>query len=153
MKIGFDIDGVLTTTDYTHISVGGVNFLFDLMQKYFPTVLEFWFLKNTKCKDGIEIARQISQENEVFVITARPKELMEVTEKWLKTKGQIKCKSLYHVDLFDTAQKKLEIAKELGLDVFVDDTLKNVETMRAGGIKAIKFENWQQVLEELDKLK
>lgn len=96
---------------------------------------------------------------EVYFITARPKEANEVTKQWLKKYG-FKYNGLFH------SETKIEIAQELGIKLFVDDSPTIVESMHKHGIKSIfmdipknnhiatskgiiRAKNWKEVTEHI----
>jgi len=152
MHIGYDIDGVLTKRDYTHVSRVGVRGIFVIVQKYFPQIVENWTL-NQPLQDDIEIARQIATNNTISIITARPESMRSYTDQWLKNIAKIKYDNLYCVGLKSGfSERKLKLAQDLEIDVFLDDTLKTIELFEANGIQAHKFETWQEVQAYLEKL-
>jgi uncharacterized HAD superfamily protein len=152
MHIGYDIDGVLTKRDYTHVSRVGVRGIFAIVQKYFPQIVKNWTL-NQLLQDDIEIARQIATNNTISIITARPESMRSYTDQWLKNIAKIKYDNLYCVGLKSGfSERKLKLAQDLEIDVFLDDTLKTIELFEANGIQAHKFETWQEVQVYLEKL-
>jgi len=152
MHIGYDIDGVLTKRDYTHVSRVGVRGIFAIVQKYFPQIVENWTL-NQPLQDDIEIARQIATNNTISIITARPESMRSYTDQWLKNIAKIKYDNLYCVGLKSGfSERKLKLAQDLEIDVFLDDTLKTIELFEANGIQAHKFETWQEVQAYLETL-
>lgn len=152
MHIGYDIDGVLTKRDYTHVSRLGVRGLFAIVQKYFPQAVENWTLKQP-LQDDIEIAREIASKNTISIITARPDSMKSYTAQWLKNIAKIEYDNLYCVGLKKGfSDRKLKLAQELDIDVFLDDTQETVDLFEFNGIHAHKFETWQEVKAYLDKL-
>lgn len=83
------------------------------------------FPKVVECING-----WYDEGHNVTIITARPLEAKEVTEEWLSLKG-IK----YHELIFD--EEKGQIAKEKGIEIFVDDHPKVVEAMFKAGVETI----------------
>lgn len=152
MHIGYDIDGVLSKRDYTHVSRLGVRGLFAIVQKYFPKTVENWILKQP-LQDDIEIAREIASKNTISIITARPESMKSYTAQWLKNIAKIEYDNLYCVGLKSGfSDRKLKLAQELDIDVFLDDTPETVDLFEANGIQAHKFETWQEVKSYLEKL-
>jgi uncharacterized HAD superfamily protein len=152
MHIGYDIDGVLTKRDYTHVSRLGVRGIFALLQKYFPQVIENWTLSQP-LQDDIEIARAIASKHKISIITARPELMQPYTAQWLKNIAHIEYDNLYCVGLKSGfSERKLKLAQDLEIDVFLDDTLETIELFEANGINAHKFETWQEVKEYMDRL-
>jgi len=66
----------------------------------------------------------------ITIITARPLEAKETTITWLAEKG-VK----YHELLFD--EEKSQLAKERGIEIFVDDHPKVVEAMHNVGVTTL----------------
>jgi uncharacterized HAD superfamily protein len=152
MHIGYDIDGVLTKRDYTHISKLGVRGVFAILQKYFPRFVENWTLTRP-LQDDIKIAQQIASKNKISIITARPEIMCSYTAQWLKNVANIEYDNLYCVGLKSGfGERKLKLAQELEIDVFLDDTLETIELFEANGINAHRFETWEEVQLYLDKI-
>jgi uncharacterized HAD superfamily protein len=152
MHIGYDIDGVLTKRDYTHVSRIGVRGLFAIIQKYFPNIIKNWTL-NQPLQDNIETARKIASQNTISIITARPESMKTYTAQWLKNIAKIEYDNLYCVGLKSGfSERKLKLAQKLEIDVFLDDTLNTVKLFEDNGINAHKFETWQEVKAYLKKL-
>ncbi len=145
MRIGLDIDGVISKRDYTHMSVPFVSTAIKVVYRFFPTVLRRWALSQP-LQEHIEIAQKLSQEHTVFIITARPRHLHKYTAQWLKNVAQINYEKLYCVGLENGfGQRKLDIAKEMGLDMFLDDTVETIELFREAGIEAHIFTSWKDI--------
>lgn len=152
MHIGYDIDGVLTKRDYTHMSRLGVRGLFAFFHKYFPQIIKNWTLTQPLQED-IEIAQIIAKNHKISIITARPEAMKSYTAQWLKNVAQIKYDNLYCVGLKSGfSERKLKLAQDLEIDVFLDDTLETVDLFEANGINAHKFETWKEVKSYLEKL-
>jgi uncharacterized HAD superfamily protein len=145
MHIGYDIDGVLTKRDYTHVSRFGIRGLIAFFQAYFPQVIKRWTL-NQPLQDDIEIAQKISNEHTISIITARPASFRRYTAQWLKNIAKIEYDHLYCVGLKNGfSERKLKVAQDLEIDVFLDDTKETIELFEANGINAHKFETWEEV--------
>jgi uncharacterized HAD superfamily protein len=152
MHIGYDIDGVLTKRDYTHVSRLGIRGMFALLQKYFPKVIENWTLTQPLQND-IAIAQAIASQHKISIITARPEVMYPYTAQWLKNVANIEYDNLYCVGLKNGfAERKLKLAQELEIDLFLDDTPETIELFQANNIDAHKFETWQEVQDYMAKL-
>lgn len=152
MHIGYDIDGVLTKRDYTHMSHLGVRGLVAFLDAYLPQIVQKWTLSQPLHQD-IHIAQSIASQHTISIITARPLSMCSYTSQWLKNVAQIEYNNLYCVGLKKGfAERKLQIAQELDIDVFLDDTLKTIELFQANGINAHRFETWHKVIQYLDEL-
>lgn len=80
-----------------------------------------------------EYIDKLAKDNEIYIITARFKgrsaDIEELTKQWLE-ENKIPYKQL----IFD-AQDKVKIAKELKLDLFIDDSYSNCKTLSENGIR------------------
>lgn len=146
MHIGFDIDGVISKRDYTRVSLPFVKVSLAIVHRFFPSILRRWALSQP-LQDEIEIARKISQDHTISIITARPPHLRKYTEQWLQNVAHIKYDELYCVGLSTGfGQRKLDIAKRIGLDMFLDDTPETIELFREQGVHAQLFTRWEDVM-------
>jgi len=152
MHIGYDIDGVLTKRDYTHVSRLGVRGLFVFINKFLPKVIENWTLTQP-LQDDIDIARDIASIHKVSIITARPEAMYPYTAQWLKNIANIEYDNLYCVGLKNGfSDRKLKLAQELEIDVFLDDTIETIKLFHTHNINAHKFETWLEAQAYLEKL-
>jgi len=149
MHIGYDIDGVLSSKDPTHVSREGVRLLVGILNKFFPKIIRNWTLTR-KLQTDIEIAREIFKNHEISIITARPQEFYSYTAQWLKNVAKIDYNNLYCVGLKSNfEQRKLDIAKEIKIDLFLDDTQSTIDLFEKNGIKAHLFKSWLDVKDYL----
>jgi len=152
MHIGYDIDGVLTKRDYTHVSRLGVRGAFALLQRCFPQVIKNWTLTQPLQED-IEIARKIASKHKISIITARPEAMHPYTAQWLKNIAHIEYDNLYCVGLKKGfSERKLKLAQDLEIDVFLDDTSDTIDLFETNGIDAHRFQTWQEAQAYLEKL-
>lgn len=150
MHIGYDIDGVLTRKDPTHISRVGVRILVGIFHKILPNIIKKWTLTRALQID-INIARKIAKDNKISIITARPQEFYKYTEQWLKTVAKIDYNNLYCVGLKSNfEQRKLDIAKEIKIDLFLDDTDSTIDLFKKNNINAYLFKSWKDVDDNLN---
>ncbi len=149
MHIGYDIDGVLTKRDATHLSLRGARFIAAIAIKFFPRLVRRWTLSQPLQED-IEVAREFAKHHTISIITARPQEFHAYTEQWLKHIAKIDYDHLYCVGLESGfGQRKLEIARKVGIDVFLDDTEETIETFRAANVDARLFTTWKDIEQTL----
>ena len=149
MHIGFDIDGVISKRDYTRVSVPLVKVVLAFIHRFFPLILRRWALSQP-LQDKIEIAQEMSRNHTISIITARPPHLRKYTAQWLKNVAHIEYHKLYCVGLDKGfGQRKLDIAKRIELDMFLDDTPETIALFRKEGIPAQLFTRWEDVM--LDK--
>ncbi len=152
MHIGYDIDGVLTKRDYTHVSRFGVRGFVKVLQAYFPQIIRRWTL-NQPLQDDIVIAQKISKKHTISIITARPASFRRYTAQWLHNVAHIEYDHLYCVGLKDGfAERKLKVAQDLGIDVLLDDTLETVTLFLENGMNAHKFETWKEAKHYIETL-
>lgn len=150
MHIGYDIDGVLSKKDPTHVSRLGVRFLLGIFNFFLPQVIRHWTL-NRSLQIDIEIAREIAKNHKISIITARPKEFYKYTEIWLREIANIDYDNLYCVGLKSNfEQRKLDIAKEINIDLFLDDTESTIILFKNNNINAYLFKSWQDIKNNLD---
>lgn len=152
MHIGYDIDGVLTKRDYTHMSHLGVRGVYAIFDAYFPQIIRKWTL-NQPLQQDIHIAQHIASQHKISIITARPLSMCSYTSQWLKNVAQIEYDNLYCVGLQKGfSERKLKIAQELEIDIFLDDTLQTVQLFEENGLNAHKFETWDKVIQYLNEI-
>jgi hypothetical protein len=140
-KIGLDIDGVLA--DFT-----------GSWRKLFPEISaepNSWYLDRkivkrfeAMKKDGIiddfyrDIKPLIKPEDLNFephcYITSRPV-AKEITEEWLDVLG-FPAKKVYSIDI---SKNKVDVAKEAGVEIFIDDCYENFVNLNNNGIFTYLF--------------
>lgn len=166
MKIGIDIDDTISDTfsallpyaQKYHIEVlgrsGKVNTLNapnhmyvrtihnwtekedkDFLDKYYGA-----FVKEVKIKAlAREYIEKLAKDNEIIIITARfpgrYEKIEQLTKEWLEEN-----KVPYNKLIFN-AQDKVKIAKELGIDLFIDDSYTNCKEMAENGIRTFMMDS------------
>ncbi|MDP3874906.1 MAG: hypothetical protein Q8Q22_00080 [bacterium] len=168
MKIGFDLDDVLLgffdalhpycnsrygischRKDLTSYDLAklwrvsekeAINRVFD-----FYSSLEF---QNTLPVNGaVEGIKKIKQYHHLSIITARPEELKDKTLEWLNQHFLGMFDNIYFVNHYGSDQRrnKGEVCNEFGVEIFVDDSLENVDDVANFGIPALLFDApWNQ---------
>lgn len=148
MKIGIDIGGVLGTKNNTDKPIEEIP-------------------------NAFECVKRISEKHSIFIISAVKKQTaIERTSKWLSDssfyeRAGVKKENIFFVKDIDEKAAK---AKELNIDVMIDDSYKVLSRTSAYGIKGICLSNkykkenrrygvlvrrWEEVirvLEEYEKL-
>jgi hypothetical protein len=141
-KIGLDIDGVIADFD------GHLCKLFDIPQNSVhwndPVIVAAFEKVKKDPKFWLNLPILTAPKDIPFephcYITARSID-PEVTQKWLNTHGFPKA-TLYCVGSNDS---KIEVAKQSGIDIFVDDRYENfVELTRAGIFTYLMDASWNQ---------
>lgn len=145
MHIGYDIDGVLTRRNHSYISVPGVQLTNTVLFYIAPWLLSRW-VKKQNVHEEISIARDLSYQHCISVITARPSNMCYTTSVWLSEVAQIDYNYVYCVGLSTGfGYRKLEIAQELGLDLYLDDNQETIEIFQQAGMNAQLFTSWREV--------
>ena len=132
-KLGFDLDGVLSSQDLPTLYA-----LDDLKKKDHDAWLEIvmdYFAGQIPL-----MTEHLFNGDRLVIITARDKDFELLTRFWL---------DFYYGDNYDlycvgydknTAKRKVEIMKENNIGKFVDDNKKWIDTIREYGIEGIHWE-------------
>ena len=152
MKIGIDIDGVLTNMDSYMIDRGTKYFfgknifikdascyeIADVFGIDEETADDFWYSHieeyfcNTDIKYGAKEAIDILKNNgnQIYIITSRSRqgtviteeEAHEITKKWLKEN------EVYYDEIYFTEPGigKRNVCEKLGIDIMIDDYVENI---------------------------
>jgi hypothetical protein len=131
MKIGTDLDGVLLTFKFLNPSIKLPQWL------YLPLAI-FALL----CPPNFVIKRIlqfVAKNNEIIVISARPKWFAPLTISWLKF-HRIPFNKLYCVGFGKgTKERKLEIIRKEGIDIYFEDDKRIVQFFKKHAIKVISI--------------
>jgi len=149
MRIGFDIDGVIVDTisaaavaisDFLgcEVTCEDVIFRFDEIHE----VHDYWIKNAHKflcCSPPIEgVCAHINEllnEHELYFISARGIELLDESRNWFENYGLPK-DNLF----FTSGEPKAGVCKELGLDLFIEDSPKNAQEIALAGIPVLLME-------------
>lgn len=162
MRIGIDIDDTMTDTHsgvvkYKNIAYPERNasdilpedLFIEFMDKYELLIYATVELK-AYAKESIQ---KIHENNEVIIITSRSKKGEEVTKEYLRRNG------IPYDQIFFEISNKGILAKELGIDLFIDDHNFICKQMVDAGVNVIKmhrdnenheyreFKDWQEILD------
>ncbi len=141
MKIGIDIDGVLTDISRFYLDYGA-KFAFEnnlgkianpngyeieeilnleegIHKRFWKEYDEYYIKKIYTREFAPEIIKNLKIENEIHIITARNPREEEWTKNWLK-ENNIKYDKLTFTD------KKLEYCKENNIDLMIEDNIENI---------------------------
>jgi uncharacterized protein len=138
-RFGIDIDGTVTTPDalipFINKEFNLQLTLDDIKQYEFTPVVpvsevEFanWFSTNeplmyreSPISEGAkDVLDEWDENHELFFISARKSELSEITKDWFKKEG-----ILYKDIVLLGSHKKIEAAKKLNVDIFLEDKHDN----------------------------
>ena len=168
MTIGFDLDDVLLDfreslhryhnyrfgTDYKrHQFRENLAEMWNCsMEEEIKRVFNFYQLPehwNSLPVDGaVDGVKKLRQSHNIFVITAKPEELREKTLEWLDRHFPQMFDGIHFTNQYHGSglkRAKGEICRELGVEVFVDDTLDNVTDVADFGIPALLLDApWNQ---------
>lgn len=161
MRIGIDIDDTLVSTSESFdevIKKYNINFSKKLHDKWtfnerkliFSNYLEE-ILMSAKIKlNAKEVINYLSEKGyELFIITARNTKYSKNAE--VATKSLIKNENLNIKEIYFDQVKKSDIAKQLKIDLMIDDNIDVYNNMKKEGIDCIlfgdKIKTWNEVLE------
>ena len=156
MKIGIDIDDVLTDTSKVIVeffkkyetSGDGMKHIVEIMKGELPTenIKKFYnlyinqMLKEVNLKDKYApevINRLFNEGNEIYFITARGEEKFKGSEQI--TIETLKDNNIKYSKIIFNAYEKAKICSENDIDFFIDDSVKNCEEVSKMGIEAVVF--------------
>lgn len=119
---------------------------------------------------AIEAIERLSKEHTLFVVTARPKKFEESTLKWINKHFPNMFQEVCFSDnpTHDLSkQKKSDICKQLGIEVFIDDAIHNAEDIADAGIPVLlldmpwnrtevehpitRVHSWEEIVEKLSQ--
>jgi uncharacterized HAD superfamily protein len=157
MKIGFDIDDVITDTSssmknyvmkYDKNGELKAN-MEDIMRgdASTPFIEQFFvdhFLsiaKSAKVKPhAYEVIQNLlAHGHEIYLITARGEEQKIFHDAEALTLAYLKEHSIGYTDLIFNCVDKAKVCKDYKIDVMVDDSIKHCEAVRNAGIRSILF--------------
>ena len=157
MKIGFDIDDVITDTsssmkDYVmkYDENGELKAnMEDIMRgdASTPFIEKFFvdhFLSIAKSAKIKEHAYEVIQDlfengNEIYLITARGEERKIFYGAEALTLAYLKEHGICYTDIVFNCTDKAKVCKDYGIDVMVDDSIRHCEAVRNAGIRSILF--------------
>ena len=150
MKIGIDLDGVIVDT-ITHVSLelsrhlgfyvspndvanryGEIEGADDIFVKHGVEML----CTIAPFDDTVRVINDLAIKHEIYFISARYMLHYPATLDWL-TKHCLPCENV----LFTEGKSKAEICKELGIEVFIEDSIRNAMELVQAGIKVILYES------------
>lgn len=99
------------------------------------------YLEATPKEDAVYYLNKLYDEGyKIYFITRRSADadfdVLELTKKDLTTKG------FKYTDVYIGVSKKGQKCQELGIDIFIDDSLEQILDVESYGIKTILIDNW-----------
>lgn len=137
---------------------------------------EFWhsdYFENMQPLPGaFEALNKLKTKYELYVLTARPEEVVIETKLAIKKHFPDLFKDVHFAPAFGPGirKTKVEVCKELGIEIIIDDGMHNLELCAKEGIKSylfnapwneqydkvelsksgiIRINNWQEIMREL----
>jgi len=193
MKIGIDLDEVLADFNSGLIEWHNQKYNTSLQSKDFTSyffnrvwggtieeaiqkVSDFhysnYFRKLAPIKNSVDVISILSRENDLFVITSRPDFIQEETNRWINSFFEKKFKGIFYSSnhyskATNSGKTKLQICRDLGVSVLIDDSLNYISQCAFTEVKGLLFgnypwnqngnlpanifrtNNWKEVLEKL----
>ena len=165
MKIGIDIDDTVMNTievieeaalDFDKYFLANKGYQditkYDFHERFYWTSEEkkaFFnyfrknklYLKATPKGDALYYLEKLYNEGyEIYFLTRRSKD--EKLDILSITKDDLTKKGFKYKDCYIGLSKKGEACKDLGIDVFIDDSVMQIEDVNKYGIKTILVDNW-----------
>lgn len=156
MKIGIDIDDVLTDTSKVIVeffkkyetSGDGMKHIVEIMKGELPTenIKKFYNLyinqmlrkANLKDKYAAEVINGLfSEGNQIYFITARSEEKFKGSEQI--TIETLRDNNIKYSKIIFNASEKAKICSRNNIDFFVDDSVRNCEEVSKMGIETVVF--------------
>lgn len=120
-------------------------------------------LRSVKLKKDVkEIIDELSKENKIIFITARPDYSFD--NAYLFTKKFLDENNIYYDKIIVNGENKKQICAKENIDIFIDDSKNNCESVSELGIKVLMYENyfnedetrfkkvnnWKEILKEVN---
>jgi len=135
MRIGIDIGGVI---------IGGAG----SDTSFFTDD----FLSTPEVDGAFDTVKRLAADHEIFFISKAGKTTAEKTVEWLQSRDFFTQVGVPENRLIFCRQRpeKVGIARELKIDLMIDDRLDVCVMMEEFSIDAILFTDWQRALELID---
>ena len=166
MRIGIDIDDTLVSTSESFDEVRkkhNINFSKSWKEDWTKEEINFIFNKyleeillGAKFKENsIEVLHHLhSLGHELIVITARTNNYCKTVKE--KTLEILKNEGLKISEVYFEQNKKSDLAKELNINLMIDDSRYVYDNMKRSGIDCIlfgdKIKTWNEVLEYIKEM-
>lgn len=160
MKIGIDIDDTITDTrscvfEYKKLAYPERNpreMLPSDLYTEFMAKYELEIHKNAKLKENVvENIHRLHKNNEIIIITSRDNKSENITKEYLKSNN------IPYDQIYFNISEKGQLAKNLGINIFIDDHNFICQQMSGVGVTPIKmhredenqefieFTNWDDI--------
>jgi len=141
IRIGFDLDGVICDISVTTLR------MIDQVDEEKKLMLEKWYYKERVPLLNPNLI--MANDDEAFVITARPSYLATITKQWMRKYYPgipviiLGCKSAPKSDLRcwwkSIIDEKVKAIKKLRIDLYIDDSPEIVKELRRRGINCLQY--------------
>lgn len=100
------------------------------------SVLNYEFIKDAK-----PTIEKLSRKYDLYIVTARPEHIVEITKTWVEKHFAEVFKGVHFVPIWyvDNKITKGDICRQIGADYLIDDAVKHCNTAAKSGVKAILF--------------
>ena len=131
MKIGIDLDGVISTFKFLNPSIK--------LPQWFYLPLSFLCFLLPPNFTKRKILQLLSENNEIIVVSARPKWFEFSTKLWLKF-WRIPVDSVHCVGFGKgTKERKLKVLREEGINVFIEDDKRIIQFLSRHSIQVLSL--------------
>jgi 5'(3')-deoxyribonucleotidase len=149
----------------------GTDSFEEAVQRVHKFLLSDSFKKSMPFKEAKDAVRKLATDYRMVIITAREDIVKETTYRWLKTHFENLFDETHFTSAYSLqgkARHKADIAREIGADYLIDDSVEHIERAVETGIKgllfgdypwqdkkiipskAIRVKSWEEVLEYFD---
>lgn len=164
--IGIDLDDVLM--DFCgpicafHNSISGTSFTRDDLWSYNldeswkcseeesrKRVFDYYHSDNHKralpVSGAVSAIENLSKNNTLVIVTARPDVVSELTCAWINTHFPKRFTSIHFANYYHgdatRKRKKSDVCKELGVDLFIEDSLENALSIAENGTPVLLLDS------------
>ncbi len=105
-------------------------------------------------EDSLDSIKILSENNKLFIVTARQDKVSKLTQDWIDVHFPNIFEEIHFTNHANLEKRRLksEIAKEIGINIFIDDSLDNAYDLSDAGIPVLLFDTpWNQI-EKLPEL-
>jgi uncharacterized protein len=124
------------------------------------------FNKIEPVEGAIDTITLLSKTNKLFIITSRPEKITEKTKEWVLRYLGGNIDIIHSGDFWGKKKSKLEICRELGVELMIEDHIKYSKECAENGVKVIlidkpwnkdlnhdnitRVKSWKEILEVIN---
>jgi 5'(3')-deoxyribonucleotidase len=92
-------------------------------------------------KDAKRVLTELGRDNDLYIVTARPRHLIDTSLEWVRTHFDGIFKGVHFVPIWepDNTVTKADICRQIGATYLIDDLVRHCNIAAEGGITAILF--------------